>query len=277
MIVVTGATGNVGRALVERLAAADRPVRALTRDPQRAGLPAGAEVVRFEPDRPAALFEGATSLFLYVQAVGEQTPAFLAAARAAGVRHVVLLSSGIIQEDADESHPIHVMHATAERQILDSGLAWTFLRPNAFAVNAFQWAPQIRAGNRVRGVFAEGLGAPIHEDDIAAVAERALLDDGHEGAVHRLTGPEAISNAGQVEAIGRAVGRELEFIEVTPDQAGPELFPFVPPHMVKDLLKAFEATVGVQPEITDAVERITGAPARSFARWAEDHAADFRH
>ncbi|MEJ8668919.1 NAD(P)H-binding protein [Streptomyces sp. MS1.AVA.1] len=84
MIVVTGATGNVGRALVERLAAADRPVRALTRDPQRAGLPAGAEVVRFEPDRPAALFEGATSLFLYVQAVGEQTPAFLAAARAAG-------------------------------------------------------------------------------------------------------------------------------------------------------------------------------------------------
>lgn len=160
MIVVTGATGNVGRALVERLAAADRPVRALTRDPQRAGLPAGAEVVRFDPDRPAALFEGATRLFLYVQALGEQTPAFLAAARAAGVRHVVLLSSGIIREGADESHPIHVMHATVERQILDSGLAWTFLRPNAFAVNAFQWAPQIRAGDRVRGVFADGIGAP---------------------------------------------------------------------------------------------------------------------
>ncbi|MEU8985370.1 NAD(P)H-binding protein [Streptomyces sp. NPDC048558] len=277
MIVVTGATGNVGRALVERLAAADRPVRALTRDPQRAGLPAGAEVVRFEPDRPAALFEGATRLFLYVQAVGEQAPALLAAARAAGVRHVVLLSSGIIQEGADESHPIHVMHATAERQILDSGLAWTFLRPNAFAVNAFQWAPQIRAGDRVRGVFADGIGAPVHEDDIAAVAERALLDDGHEGAVHRLTGPEAISNAGQVEAIGRAVGRELQFVEVPPDQAGPELFPFVPRHMVKDLLKAFEATVGVQPEITDAVERITGTPARSFARWAADHADHFRH
>jgi hypothetical protein len=119
-------------------------------------------------------------------------------------------------------------------------------------------------------------GTPI-EDDIAAVAERALLDDGHQGAAHRLTGPEAISNAGQVEAIGRAVGRELQFVEVPPDQAGPELFPFVPPHMVKDLLKAFEATVGVQPEITDAAERITGTPARGFARWAADHADHFRH
>lgn len=277
MIAVTGATGNVGRALVERLVAAGRPVRALTRDPRRAGLPERAEAVRFDPDRPAALFAGVTKLFLYVQAAGEQTPALLAAARAAGVRHVVLLSSGIIQEGADASHPIHVMHATVERQIRDSGLAWTFLRPNAFAVNALHWAPQIRAGHRtVRGVFADGMTAPIHEDDIAAVAERALLDDGHEGAVHRLTGPEAVSNAGQAEAIGRAVGRDLAFVEVPPAQAGPELFPSVPPHMVQALLKAFEATVGVPPEITDTVERITGNPARTFAHWAEDHADDFR-
>ncbi|KMS66724.1 FMN-dependent NADH-azoreductase [Streptomyces viridochromogenes] len=280
MIVVTGATGNVGRALVERLVDAGRPVRALTRDPQRAGLPARAEAVRFDPGRPAALFEGATKLFLYVQAAGEQAENLLAAARAAGVRHVVLLSSGIIQEGADEaraSHPIHVIHATVERQIRDSGLAWTFLRPNAFAVNALHWAPQIRVGDRVRGVFADGLGAPIHEDDIAAVAERALLDDGHEGAVHRLTGPEAISNAGQVEEIGRAVGRPLEFVEMPPEQAGPELFPSLPPQMLQPLLKAFEATVGVTPEITDTVQKITGEPARTFARWAEDHADDFRN
>ncbi|MFJ7072565.1 NAD(P)H-binding protein [Streptomyces sp. NPDC098781] len=276
MIAVTGATGNVGRALVGRLAAADRPVRALTRDPARAALPAGAEVVRFDPERPAAMFEGATRLFLYVQAVGEQTGALLAAARSAGVRHVVLLSSGIIQEGADETHPIHVMHATAERQVHASGLAWTFLRPNAFALNALQWAPQIRAGDRVRGVFAEGMAAPIHEDDIAAVAERALLDDGHESAVHRLTGPEAISNAGQVQAIGRALGRDLDFHEVPPNQVGPDLFPFAPPHMIPALLKAFAATVGTPPEITDTVHRITGSPARTFARWAEDHSGDFR-
>ncbi|MFI5821279.1 NmrA family NAD(P)-binding protein [Streptomyces rishiriensis] len=271
MIAVTGATGNVGRALVERLVAAGRPVRALTRDPQRAGLPKEAEVVRFVQDEPA-LFEGVTRLFLYAQTGG----ALLDAARAAGVRHIVLLSSGIIQEGADETHPIHVMHATIERQIIDSGLEWTFLRPNAFASNARQWAPQIRRGNTVRGVYANGLTAPIHEDDIAAVAEHALLDDGHAGAVHRLTGPESISNAGQVETIGRALGRELSFVQVPPQEAGPELFPHVPPHMLQGLLKTFAATIGVAPEITDTVEKLTGTPARPFARWAEDHIRDFR-
>ncbi|MGW2424586.1 NAD(P)H-binding protein [Streptomyces sp. NPDC001709] len=272
MIVVTGATGNVGRALVDRLLAAGRPVRALTRDPQRAALPEGAEVVRFQPDDPAALFGGATALFLYAQA---GTPDLLAAARAQGVRHVVLLSSGIIQEGADETHPIHIMHATAERQIRDSGLDWTFLRPNAFATNALQWVPQIRAGNAIRGVFADGLSAPIHEDDIAAVAERALLDGGHEGAVHRLTGPEAITNDGQLAAIGAALGRELTFVETDPREAGPELFPHVPPHMLERLLRTFEETVGVPPEITGTVEKLTGTPARPFAQWARDHAGDF--
>ncbi|MGW4565631.1 NAD(P)H-binding protein [Streptomyces sp. NPDC004561] len=273
MIVVTGATGNVGRALVDRLLAAGQPVRALTRDPGRAALPERAEVVRFRPEDPAALFDGATKLFLYAQAGAAP---LLEAARAHGVRHVVLLSSGIITEGADETHPIHVMHATAERQIRDSGLAWTFLRPNAFATNALQWAPQIRAGNTVRGVFAGGLSAPIHEDDIAAVAERALLEGGHEGAAHRLTGPEAITNAGQVAAIGAAVGRELAFVEVDPREAGPELFPHVPPQMLERLLETFAGTVGVPPEITDTVEKLTATPARTFAQWARDHAGDFR-
>ncbi|MEU1159751.1 NAD(P)H-binding protein [Streptomyces sp. NPDC005921] len=276
MIAVTGATGNVGRALVERLVAGGQPVRALTRDPERAGLPDKAEVVKFQADDQAALFAGVSRLFLYVQGAGGRMPELLDAARTAGVRHVVLLSSGIIQEGADETHPIHIMHATAERQIRDSGLTWTFLRPNAFATNAFQWAPQIRAGNTVRGVFAGMLTAPIHEDDIAAVAERALLDDGHEGAAHRLTGPAATTNTDQIAAIARAVGRELTFVEVPPQEAGPLLFPQTPPELVRGLLKAFEATVGVPPEITTTVEEITGRPARTFARWAEDHAADFR-
>ncbi|MEU9474959.1 NAD(P)H-binding protein [Streptomyces sp. NPDC048191] len=272
MIVVTGATGNVGRALVDRLLAAGRSVRALTRDPQRAALPDGAEVVRFQPEDAATLFGGATALYLYAQAT---SPALLEAARAHGVRHVVLLSSGIVQEGADETHPIHVMHAAVEQQIRDSGLDWTFLRPNAFATNALQWVPQVRAGNTVRGVFAEGLSAPIHEDDIAAVAERVLLDGGHEGAVHRLTGPEAITNAGQLAAIGEALGRELTFVETDPREAGPELFPHVPPPMLERLLRTFEETVGVQPEITGTVEKLTGTPARTFARWARDHAGDF--
>ncbi|MFF8988616.1 SDR family oxidoreductase [Streptomyces sp. NPDC014983] len=272
MIAVTGATGNVGRALVDRLLAAGRPVRALTRDPERAALPGRAEVVRFRVDDPTAAFDGVTGVFLYAQAV---TAPLLAAARAAGVRHAVLLSSGIVREGADETHPIHVLHATAERLIRDSGLAWTFLRPNGFATNALQWAPQVRAGNTVRGVYADAVSAPIHEDDIAAVAERALLDEGHEGAVHRLTGPEATTNADQIAAIGAAVGRDLAFVEVDPGKAGPELFPHLDPQMLERLLKTFEDTIGVPPEITTTVEEITGTPARTFTRWARDHAADF--
>ncbi|MER5541880.1 NAD(P)H-binding protein [Streptomyces sp. NPDC002589] len=272
MIVVTGATGNVGRALVHRLLAAGRPVRALTRDPQRAGLPDGAEVVRLPPEDPAALFGGATALFLYAH---PRAADLLAAARAHGVRQVVFLSSGMIQEGADETHPLHVMHATVERQIRDSGLDWTFLRPNAFATNALQWAPQIRAGNTVRGVFADTLSAPIHEDDIAAVAERALLDGGHEGAVHRLTGPAATTNAEQVAAIGAAVGRELTFVEADPREAGPELFPYLPAEALERLLRTYEESVGEPPEITGTVEKLTGTPARTFAQWARDHTADF--
>ncbi|MFE4963886.1 NAD(P)H-binding protein [Streptomyces sp. NPDC056660] len=276
MIVVTGATGNVGRALVARLVADGQAVRALTRAPETAGLPDKAEVVQFRPDDQAALFEGADKVFLYVQGAGGQMPELLDAARTAGVRQVVLLSSGIIREGADETHPIHAMHATAERQIRDSGLAWTFLRPNAFATNALQWAPQIRAGHTVRGVFADMLTAPIHEDDIAAVAERALLDDGHDGAVHRLTGPAATTNADQIAAIGRAVGRDLTFVEVGPEEAGPLLFPQTPPELVRGLLKTFADTVGVAPEITTAVEEITGSPARTFEQWAKDHTTDFQ-
>ncbi|MER7000366.1 NAD(P)H-binding protein [Streptomyces sp. NPDC000410] len=272
MIVVTGATGNVGRALVGRLVAEGQSVRAVSRNPERAALPPGAEATRLES---AGLFEGASKLFLHVQATGDRTRAVLDKARAAGVRHVVMLSSGIIQEGADETHPIHIAHARAEQLVRDSGLEWTFLRPNAFSTNAFQWAPQISAGDTVHGPFAGAVTAPIHEDDIAAVAERALLDAGHDGAVHRLTGPEATTNAGQIATIGRVLGRDLTYVEVPVDEAEAAFFPHMPRQMVRAILKSFAATVGSEPEITPTVEKITGRPARTFAQWAEDHRADF--
>jgi uncharacterized protein YbjT (DUF2867 family) len=272
VIVVTGATGNVGRALVGRLVAEGRSVRAVSRDVERAALPPGVEVTRLES---AGLFEGASKLFLHVQATGDRTDTVLDRARAAGVRHVVMLSSGIIQEGADETHPIHMRHARAERLVRDSGLQWTFLRPNALSVNALQWAPQIREGDTVRGPFAGAVTAPIHEDDIAAVAERSLLDAGHEGAVHRLTGPEAVTNAGQIAVIGRVLGRDLTYVEVPAEEAAADFFPEIPRQMVRSVLESFAAMVGSRPEITSTVEKITGRPARTFAEWAEDHWADF--
>lgn len=280
MIVATGATGNVGRALVTQLTAADVPVRALTRDPRRARLPTGAEVARFDPAAEPAdlvpLFEGATALFLHAAAVGDHAEAVLAAARKGGVQHVVALSSGIIQEGADETHPIYVVHADLEERVRRSGLDWTFLRPDAFATNSFQWADQIRAGDTVRGPFAGALTAPIHEADIAAVATRAFLDEGHRGRAHRLTGPAAVSTEEQIHTIGRALGRELRFAEVPPEEVTEEMFPHVPAAMLPAILESFAETVGVAPDITSTVETVTGIPARTFTEWARDHVNDFR-
>jgi uncharacterized protein YbjT (DUF2867 family) len=272
VIVVTGATGNIGRALVGRLVAGGQPVRAVSRDSNRAALPPGVEVTDLES---AGLFEGASKLFLHVQATGDRTGAVLDRARAAGVRHVVMLSSGIIREGADETHPIHIRHARAEQLVRDSGLEWTFLRPNALSANALQWAPQIREGDTVRGPFADAVTAPVHEDDIAAVAERSLLDAGHEGAVHRLTGPEALTSAGQVAVIGRMLGRDLTYVEVPVEEAEADFFPDLPRQAAQAVLKSFAAIVGSRPEITPTVEEVTGRPARTFAQWAGDHRTDF--
>ncbi|MFT2014729.1 NAD(P)H-binding protein [Streptomyces sp. 796.1] len=278
MIVVTGASGNVGRSLVSQLLAEGAPVRALTRDPGRAALPAGAEAVRADfADRAGlpALFAGATGLFLNLSAVHGRVPDLLAAATAAGVTRVVLLSSGAVDEGADESHPVVAHHLAAERAVTASGLRWTLLRPNAFATNSFQWAPQVRAGNTVRGPFAGARTAPIHEADIAAVAVRALLGDGHHAAVYRLTGPEASTTSEQIALIGAAVGRPVTFTEIPRDEVDRDLFPHVPPGMLEAILDAFAAAVTAEPEVTTTVAEVTGRPAHTFARWATDHAADF--
>ncbi|MFH8486326.1 NAD(P)H-binding protein [Streptomyces longisporoflavus] len=281
MIVVTGATGNVGRALVDQLTAAQAPVRALTRDPRRAQLPPDAGAVRFDPAAEPAdlapLFDGATALFLHRAAVGDHTDAVLAAAAKGGVQHVVVLSSGIIEEGADRTNPIYGIHADLEEAVRRSGLERTFLRPNAFAANSLQWADQIRAGDTVRGPFAGALSAPIHEADIAAVAARALLDDGHghRGAVHRLTGPAAVSTEEQIHTIGQALGRDLRFVEVPPEEVTEDMFPHVPAAMLPTFLRAIARIVGVAPEITSTVESVTGTPARTFTDWAKDHRDDF--
>ncbi|MFD5702874.1 SDR family oxidoreductase, partial [Streptomyces lasiicapitis] len=281
VIVVTGATGNVGRALVTQLTADQVPVRALTRDPTRAGLPAGAEVVRFasvaEPAAMAAQFAGATALFLHVAAGGEHTAELLAAAREAGVRHVVVLSSIILDDDGAAEHPIHVMHARLEQQVRDSGLGWTFLRPGAFSTNSLQWVPQFRAGDTVRWPFLQSVTSPIHEADIAAVAAVALRDpEKHAGAVLSLTGPTAVTAEEQILAVGRALGRDLTVVEIPAHEVTADMFPHVPPGVLPALLESFGAAVDSEPDLTTTVADVTGGPGRSFEQWAQDHADDFR-
>lgn len=278
MFLVTGATGNVGRLVVDQLLAAGAAVRALTRNPAAARLPAGAEVVAGDLTRPetvAPALEGVRTLFLF-PVPGTAGPV-LKAARERGVRRVVLLSSSSVEytsEGADNA--IVAQHRETEHAVGTSGLEWTFVRPGAFALNTVQWAPQIRAEGVVRGPYAEAEMAPIDERDIADVATRALLEDGHVGAKYVLTGPESLTQAEQARRIGQAIGRPVRYAELTPDAARAQLIQRqVPADFVEMLLRFQAGLVGVPAQVSSTVEEVTGHPARTFDQWAAAHAADF--
>ncbi|WP_030021028.1 SDR family oxidoreductase [Streptomyces monomycini] len=284
MIVVTGATGNIGRSLVGRLLAEGASVRALTRDPERAGLPAGAETVRADLTDPAALepaLRGADALFLNLAAGGgDAGPAIVAAAVRAGVRRIVLNSSiAVTDGPEDDDNFVSRMHSVAERAVRASGLEWTFVRGGAYAANALLWAEEIRESGVVRDPLPDAVTSPVHEDDLAAVAAVALLDrtGAHTGQAYVVTGPEARTRAEQVADIGRVLGRPTR-LEVAPAEqvAEERATPVLPKEALLELFGLFATTVGTTPPITDTVQKVTGHPARTFEQWARDHAADFR-
>ena len=278
-ILVTGATGRVGRQLVSQLLATDARVRALTRNPAAAGLPPEVEVVRGDltvPETLAESLDGVDAVFLLWTAPAAAVPG--AIDKIAGhVRRIVFLSSPHQTPHPffQQPNPMAAMHAQIERRIQASGLDWTFLRPGMFAANTLLWwAAQIRAGDIVRWPYADAPTAPIDEQDIGAVAVRALLDAGHEGADYVLTGPQSLTQREQVETIGEVIGRPLRFEEMTPDEARRE-WP-APPHVVDMLLKAWAAAMGQPALVTSKVEEITGRPPRTFREWVADHTEEFR-
>ncbi|MBO0657385.1 NAD(P)H-binding protein [Streptomyces triculaminicus] len=278
-ILVTGATGNVGREVVAQLLAAGNAVRALARDPESAELPEGVKVVGgdlSEPDTLEGALTGSETVFLvWPFLTVEGAPAVLEAI-ARHARRVVYLSSSGVNEDAErQTDPINQLHADMERLIEKSGLGWTILRSNTIASNARGWAEQVRTAHVVRGPDIAAT-AVIHERDIAAVAVHALTDDGHTGAKHVLTGPQVLSRADQVHTIGQVIGRTTRF-EKVPLQIAREqmLADRRPPALVEALLASAETRPGSNL-ITSTVEEITGTPARTFRSWAEEHAGDFR-
>lgn len=279
MIFVTGATGKVGRGLVGELLAGGVKVRALTRDPRAAGLPAAAEVVAgdtADTEAFADTLEGVSALFMNPAAVGESAPGLLAAARNRGVRRVVLLSSFAVRDNGEQVYSIGTAHRKIERSVEASGLEWTFLRCGGFAANSLGWAPQIRAGGVVRAPYGHAATAPIAEQDIAATAARVLLGDGHTGAAYVLTGQQSLTQIEQVRLIGEAISRELRFEELPADVFRKATAGHMPASAVDDLLRYYSQYVGRTAEMSADVQRITGRPATTFADWAVEHAADFR-
>lgn len=282
MILVTGATGNVGRQVVAELLGAGADVRALAREPDAAGLPAGVEIMRGDLSAPATLeaaLRDVESVFLiWPFLTTEGAPAIIAAI-AAHARRLVYLSSMSVRDDLDQqTDPISAFHAELERLIKNSGLQWTLLRSGGMATNTLMWAPQIRDGGIVRWPFGAAARSLIHERDIAAVAALALSDgDGHDRATHVLTGPRTLTQVEQVQTIGEALGRGLRFEEISREAARADLLAaWGDASLVDGALDAWAQMVTEPEPITQTVHELTGTPARSFGQWAADHAADFR-
>jgi uncharacterized protein YbjT (DUF2867 family) len=169
-----------------------------------------------------------------------------------------------------------VLHAGIERLIAASGLASTIVRPGMFASNALHWwGAQIRDGDVVRWPYGAAETAPIDERDIAALAARALYQDGHAGGDYVLTGPESLSQAEQVSIIAETIGRPIRFEELSPDEFRRETEGRWPPPVVNMLLNAWGAAIGQPAFVTSTVADILGRPARTFRQWAADHADAF--
>ncbi|MGW7435298.1 NAD(P)H-binding protein [Streptomyces sp. NPDC054849] len=277
MILVTGATGNIGSALLKELHARGvGPLRGLTRDAARAGFPEGVEAVEGDLAEPTSLepaLERVRSLFL-VSRLGSDAD-ILEAARQAGVEHVVLVSSITVQ-----THP-HLGPAgenqAVEELLKASGMAWTILRPTQFASNALMWAASIRGHEAVRAPYAEAALPTIHPADIASVARVALTEPGHRGRTYALTGPAPVTARRQVEAIAAALGREIAFAEISRRQARTQMAAVFGADAADAVLDVMGGDVNDELlRVRDTVAQVTGRAARPFEQWASENAHAFR-
>ncbi|MFI5894935.1 NAD(P)H-binding protein [Actinoplanes sp. NPDC051513] len=274
-LLVTGATGHVGGALVGQLAEAGLTARALVR--RDAALPAGIEPVRGDLNDPASVVQavqGVDRVFL-VWPMGDPAAARDAVAAMAGCR-IVYLSSHGASEDEDRS-PILRMHGTLERLIRELAGGWTLLRAGGFAANTLGWADQIREHRTVRWPYGEARRSLVHEADLAAVAFRALTTDGLLGATPHLTGPQVLSQIEQVETIGDVLEDPVTWVELDRDRAREQMLEWGwLDGAVDGALDAWARMVTDPEVVSPDVERLLGSPARPYAQWVRDHVDAFR-
>jgi uncharacterized protein YbjT (DUF2867 family) len=275
-VLVTGATGRVGRHVVAGLLEHGVAVRALVRRPLTAALPGEVDVVEGDLRRPrtvGAAAEGADAAFLLWPGFSPDGAAEAVDELARHVSHVVHLSAARLQRDDEGA--LEGVWADVERLIERSGVAWTFVRGGGFAANTLEWTRRIHAGDEIAIPFPRAARSLVHERDVADVAVRALVDPGLRNRAFAVTGPEVLTQLDQVRAIGEAIGRPLRVVEQSRDDARRE-YAGVLGEDNADRALAHWATLEEEPErATDDVERVTGHPARTFAQWARDHGDEF--
>ena len=281
MILVTGATGTVGREVVAQLLVAGEKVRALTRNPSRAQLDEQVELVAgdfSQPETLAKAVEGVESIFslAFGPQLSTQEASLAQAGKKAGARHIVKLSA--LRPGGEARSSIGTWHLASERALQSIGIAWTFVQPGAFMSNALNWRDSIKGRGKVFSNYGDGKVAYIHPRDIAAVAVRALTEPGHEGKVYPVTGPEALNVSELVQLLSEAVGKPIEYVPITDDAAREGMQKAGLPTFLIDALLPFASFVrsGKGAETLPTVEQVIGRKQLTFADWAREHAADFR-
>ncbi|MEW1844252.1 NAD(P)H-binding protein [Nonomuraea angiospora] len=278
MIVVTGATGNVGRTLVRLLAEAGEQVTAVSRRITDADVPQGVRAVAADLADPvgmSAALEGADAVFLLTGGDLFATEPKEIVAAVSGPGRIVLLSSqGVVTRPDSASHGR--FGAEVERAVIDSGARWTILRPGGFASNRYAWAGSIRADRTVAAPFGD-VGLPIIDpDDIAAVAAAVLREPGHDGRTYELTGPEPVTPRQNAEAIGQAIGEPIAFVEQTREEARAQMLAFMPAPVADTTLDILGEPTEAERRVSPDVERVLGRAPQPFAAWARRNAAAFR-
>ncbi len=282
MILVTGATGTVGSEVVEQLLAAGQRVRVLARNPAKAAkFGAGVEVVQGDLEKPETLPAAFTDIEkVFLLSAGHEIARLeghaIDAAKKASVKHVVKLSA----EGAayDPAIQLGHWHRESEKNLEESGLAWTILRPGNFDTNTLRWAPSIQAQGLVFHITGDGKSTPIDPRDIAAVAVTALTTPGHEGKIYELTGPEALSVAEQVAKISKAIDKPLQAID-TPEAAARSamLAEGMPRELVEAVLELMaHIRAGRGARLTNTVAEVLGREPRTFDAWVKDNLTAFR-
>lgn len=278
MICIIGATGNVGKELVDQLVARGERIRIVTRDEKKvAHLPSSVErIIGNATDRQvlARAFDGVTKLFS-LSFPGETAThsAITEEAKRAGVRHIVLLSS----IGASSPYALGQHHRASELVVEASGLARTFVRPGYFMSNTLAWAASIKSEGKIVTPTADGKVAPIAPRDIAEIAAIALTGTGHEGKIYELTGDEPLSQRDQVAVISRLVGKPIACVEIPFATAAEGMRKLGRPEWLIDSLTGMWEGIraGKASQATDTFQKVTGRRPQSFEMWATANRAAF--
>lgn len=276
---ITGATGSVGRHVVQHLVASGLEVHALSRRPEQAQFPRAVKVFSGDlttGDLQDGVFDGVKRVFVFPAA--DDLRPFLDKAQAAGVEHLVVLSSlaAAAESPRDLRSASYRHHRAVEQAVEESDIPYTLLRPGSFANNLLFWSYAIKTMGRVSGPYPQSAQSHIHEADVADAVVTVLTTEGHTGATYALTGPECLTQTEQLTTIGGAIGRELTYDVIRPEQFRQAMRQFMPADIITMLLDYWSDTVAQPDSIRPTFAQLTGQPGRTLARWAADHAAAFQ-